>query len=94
MAPFFFQHTLCDILIIPKIEVVMPVPFRAVAENNCGDTVVALSHNKVCKAGYLINYSFFGYLEHMPEQVGIATEVPYCIKTAPPDCISCLPAPE
>ncbi len=54
MAPLFFQYTLCYILIILEIEIVMPGPCRAVAEDNCRDTVVALAHDKISKSRYLI----------------------------------------
>ena len=94
MAPFFFQHAFCDIFVIPEIEIVMPRPLRAVAEDDRRDTVVALAHDKVCKAGNLIHYCFFGYLEDMPEQIGIPAEVPNRTKPAPTDRVAGLSAPE
>ena len=94
MAPFFFQHTFCNIFILPEIEIVMTRPCRAVAEDDRRDTIIALTHDKVCKTGNLVNYSFFGYLENMSEQIGISPEVPYRRKPAPPDCVTGLTAPE
>ena len=94
MVPFIFQRTFCNILISGEIQVIMTSPWWTVAEDDSRDTIVALSHDKVCKAGNLIHNGFFGYLEHMPEQVGITPEIAYRTKTAPPDCIAGLPATE
>ena len=72
----------------------MPGPVRTVAEDYCRDTIVALPHHKVSKAGNFIDHCFFGYLEYMPKKIGIATEIPDCIKSTPSDGIPCLPAAE
>ena len=58
------------------------------------DAVVALSHDKVCKAGDFIDNSLLGYLKNMTKQVGIPAEVPYRTETAPSDCIPGLSPPE
>ena len=72
----------------------MAGPSAAVPEDHCRDAIIALTHNEVCKSGYLIHHCFLGYLQDVPEQVGIAPEIPDSCKAAPADRIAGLAAPE
>src|SRR5208283_3326431 len=90
----FFEQFSGDILGLREIEVIMPGPGLAVAEQYCRDAVVALPHDKVGKPRDLVHYRLFRDLEFMAEEVNIPPEIPDGRKPAPSDSVPGLPPPE
>ena len=56
----------------------MAGPPAAVPEHDGRDAVVALAHHEVRKPGNLVHDRLLGDLQDVPEQIGIAPEVPDC----------------
>ena len=54
----------------------MSRPCGDMPEDYRGHTIVALAHHEVGKPGNLVNNRFLGYLQDMPEEIGIAAEIP------------------
>ena len=53
----------------------MPLPVRAVAEDDGGDAFVALPHDEVGECREFVDDGFLGYLKDAPEEVFFAPEV-------------------
>ena len=88
------QHRPDEILILVKIEVVVPAPGLAVAKDYGRDPVVALSHDKVGEPGDLVHDGLLSDLEDVTEKIGVASEVPDRGHAAPADGMSCLTPPK
>ena len=71
----FFSTRFVISSLFRKYRLSWPARSRAVAEDDCGDTVVTLTHHEVGKPGDFVHDRFFRDLEHVAEEIRIAPEI-------------------